>query len=187
MFTLDTLFMVTAVGGGALFAVRLVLQFVGGGADAEVDLDLDAASGHTGHADADASFKVLSLQGLTAFFMMFGLVGWAMRRDSHAGATLSLLAALAAGLASTWLISGIFRFFTRMQSSGTLDMRKALGAVGTVYLGITRDKPGKVSVTVGNRLLTLDAISEEEEPLPTGCPVRVVRVIDGSTVVVQRH
>lgn len=184
-FTLDTLFMVTAMGGGALFGVQLLLQFVGGGLDMDVDLDVDA--GDTGHAAADASFKVLSLQGLTAFFMMFGLVGWAMRHDSHASATASLGAAFAAGLASTWLIGRIFHFFGRMQSSGTLDMRQARGATGSVYLGIAKGKPGKVSITVGSRLLTLDAIVETDHVLVTGTPVRVVRVIDDNTVVVEKH
>jgi len=186
MFSLDTLFMVTAVGGGALFLVQLLLQFLGGSMGADVDLDLDGAS--HGHVAADAGFKVLSLQGLTAFFMMVGLVGWALRRDSHASATLSLVAALAAGLSSSWIIGRIFHYFARMQSSGTLDMRKAQGAQGTVYLGIAADKPGKVSITVGTRLLTLDAVTMEGgEPLSTGTPIRVVRVIDDNTVMVEKH
>ena len=58
---IDTAFLVCAVMGGGVFAVRTLLQFMGGHGD-------DAGMGHveTDHADADAGFRVLSFQGLSA-------------------------------------------------------------------------------------------------------------------------
>ncbi len=182
---LDQLFFYSAIGGGTLFVIQLVLLFIGGGLG--VDLDTDLGGGDTGHASADASFKVLSLQGITTFFMMFGLVGMAMRIDEGAPTTISLIVAAAAGAGSTWVIARIFSFFTRLQSTGNLDMKSAAGATGQVYLTVGPDKPGKVTVTVGNRSLTLDAIVENEVILTTGTPIRVTRVISDTTVAVEKN
>ncbi len=183
---LDQLFFFASVGGGALFVIQLVLLFLGGGLDIGADLDTDSG-GDVGHAGADASFKVLSLQGITTFVMMFGLVGMAMRNDEHASPTLALGVAVVAGAFSTWVIGRIFLFFTKLQSTGTLDMKRAEGATGQVYLTVGRSKPGKVTITVGSRSLTLDAICESEELLSTGTPIKVVRVISDTTVSVERN
>jgi hypothetical protein len=184
---LDRFFFFSALGGGALFVIQLILLFLGGSADVDLDLDTDLSSGDVGHAGADASFKVLSLQGITTFVMMFGLVGMAMRNDEQAGPGLSLAVAAAAGAASTWVIGRIFVFFNRLQSTGTLDMKSAVGATGQVYLSVGPNRPGKVNITVGQRLLTLEAITEKDELLETGTPIKVIRVISDTTVSVERN
>ncbi len=178
--TLTELFFYSAAIGGVSFVAQVALQLIGaGGGDA--DAHVDAGGDH--HTSPDLTFKVLSLQGLTAFFSMFGLVGLAMHRGSQAGVAASLLGAVAAGVVITWILARIFAVAARLQSSGTLDMHHALGERGTVYLGISKDKPGKVTVIVRGRLLTVDALTEGE-PLETGADVTVTRVLsDGSVVV----
>ena len=120
----EAVFALAAVLGGVLFLARLVLQFLGGHGDATADMNPDVFHGALG--DSDVSFKILSLTGLTAFFMMFGLVGLALSRN-RAGAGLSVAGAVAAGLASVWLISKIFSSLVGLQSSGTLDLANAVG------------------------------------------------------------
>ena len=98
MVGLDSVYIGCAVLGGLLFFVQLVMQFLGHHAD------VDVGGGHVGmphdvSGTADTSFKLLSFQGLTAFFMMFGLVGLAMHRQSGASPALSLCVAIAAGSA----------------------------------------------------------------------------------------
>lgn len=181
--SLDQLFFYSALVGGTLFLIQLVLLFAGGGADIDIDTEV---GGDVGHPGADVSFKVLSLQGITTFVMMFGLVGMAMRIDEQASTTVSTGVAFAAGAASTWVIGRIFYYFTRLQSTGNIDMKSAVGATGEVYLTVGPDKVGKVTITVGNRSLTLDAIVEKGETLPTGTPIRVVRVVSDTTVSVEK-
>jgi hypothetical protein len=182
---LDRLFFFAALGGGALFVIQLVLLFVGTSADVDIDADLPDG-GDMGHAGADASFKVLSLQGITSFVMMFGLVGWAMRNDSLFDPLPSLAGAFVAGGASTWVMGRIFRSFQKLQSSGTFDIKKAEGAKGVVYLNVAPDKPGKVNVTVGNRLLTFEAITEGKIVLETGTAIVIKRIISDTTVCVEK-
>jgi hypothetical protein len=180
---LHDFFFYAALLGGALFLVQLALSVMGAG-----DADIDFGGQHdstTGHTSADTAFKLLSLQGLTAFFTMFGLTGLALNMQSGFSPPISTLGALLAGSATTYIIARIFRSAAKLQSSGTLDMQNALGVQGTVYLGIAPGKPGKVTLTVRGRLIQADAISERE-PLTTGSAVRVVRVLAEGTVVVDR-
>jgi hypothetical protein len=181
--TLHNFFLYSALAGGALFVVQLVLSALGA-SDADVDF-----GGHhgdvTGHASADTSFKLLSLQGLTAFFAMFGLVGLALSEESQVGPTVSVLGGMLGGAATTWLIAKIFRAAKKLEASGTVQLKNALGLTGTVYLNIAPGKPGKVTLTMAGRLLTLDATSDAQS-LATGTEVRVVRVLGDGTIGVEK-
>jgi hypothetical protein len=176
--TLHDFFLYSAVGGGVLFVVQLVLSALGAG-----DADIDFGAGDhppTGHTSADTAFKVLSLQGLTAFFGMFGLVGLAMIHESKAGPLPAVSAALLGGALTTWIIARIFRAARSLEGSGTVDLKKTVGASGTVYLRVAPGKPGKVTLNVAGRLLQLDAVTLDET-LDTGTEVRVTRLLaDGS-------
>lgn len=185
---LELVFVACALIGGGFFVVRLVMMFMGFGHDGSDGSAMDSA--HDGAADVhhdvsatDISFKTLSLQGLTSFFMMFGLVGWAMLRQSQFTPSISVLGATIAGLATVYVIKLIFQWAGKMQSSGTLNLNNAVGQQGTVYLTIHPGQTGRVQVAVQDRLLTLDARSELPEELKTGEPIRVVKVANNILIV----
>lgn len=171
--------------GGTLFILRTVLMFVGGDGDASghdlADADLDDFNGHP---HGDFSFNLLSLQGLTAFFTMFGLVGLTL---FHAGVhvVLTMFGGAAAGLATVFVISLIFAQAWRLQSEGNLDIRNAVGERGSVYLRIPAGGTGQVQVTVQGSLRVLDAVAETDEVLPTGTHVEVTAVKDNRTLIVR--
>jgi len=181
---LEMFFLGCAVIGGFFVLVKLVLQFVGG--DAGTDVGVDGGIGSdTGHADSDGGFRALSLHGLSAFFMMFGLVGIALYRQSQVGVVTSIVGAVAAGLASVWFIGKIFQGAARLQSSGTLHVADAVGCTGTVYLTIPERGTGRVSLNFKNHLREFDAIEKNGAEVATGTLVRVVRV--NATVLVIEH
>lgn len=179
----ETVFLVCAAFGALLFLVKFVLQLLGGHGGGDVEIDVGNAD--VIHADADASFKLLSLQGLTAFFVMFGLVGFALARGSGTSEAVAFAGAFAAGAATTWLIGKIFSFTMRLQSSGTIDNSRALLEAGTVYLTIPASGVGKVQVAIAGRLREFEAVSSNHEELRTGTLVRVLQV-NGSTLVVEK-
>jgi membrane protein implicated in regulation of membrane protease activity len=188
---LEIFFMICAITGGILFLVKLIMQFVGsdhdfdhgdgdfGHADAPTDAHADA------HADSDVSFKVLSLHGITSFFMMFGLVGFALYRESRVGSLLAIVGAIAAGSASVWVIAKLFSTMFKLQSSGTLDIMSTVGTEGTVYLTIPANGQGAVMVSVKNRLREFDAVSQDKQELKSGARIRVVWV-NGNILVVEK-
>jgi len=191
---LEKLFMVCAVAGGVLFAVRLVLQFLGGDTGGHHDISSPVDVGGTDiHGDTAAdgsdaylSFKLLSFQGLTAFFMMFGLVGLAMMRQTDGQEILSLVVALAAGLVTVWFIGLIFRKAGGLQSSGNIDVRNAIGHEGEVYLSIPGAGIGKTKITIQDRLRIYEAVSKDKTEIKTGQRVRVVEVTPQDVLVVEK-
>lgn len=186
---LERLFVLCAAFGTILFVVRLVLMFLGGGhGDADAG-GADGADIHDGgvhdYSESDLSFKALSLQGITAFFMMFGLVGWAMIRQGNIPAVWSIVGGTAAGLATVWVMKKIFQMAGKLQSSGTLNLQNAVGQEGTVYLTIHPGQAGKVQIALQGRLSVLNATADGNQEIKTGQTVRVVRV-SADTLVVEK-
>lgn len=181
---LDTFFIVCALVGGIPLLIRFVLQFMGAdfGDEAALDADFESPDGETDF-DADASLKFVSLHGITSFLMMFGLVGYALYRQSEVGAGFSLLGGTIAGFASFWVISKIFIILANMQSSGTIEIKNAIGSEGKVYTTIKPDKIGSVMVTFQGRLREHDASSANNQELKTGTRIRVT-AISGNILVV---
>ena len=180
----EIFFLVCAVIGGAFVIIRFIMLLVGldhGGSD-HAGVGGHAADGH--HADSDVGFKLLSLQGITSFLLMFGLVGMALYRQSQMGILISMVGGLAAGLASVWMIAKMFAVVVRLQSSGTIPIESTVGAQGKVYLTIPENGTGRVLINVRNSLREYDASSQDNQRIETGVPVRVVWV-DGNVLVVE--
>ncbi len=167
--------------GGALFVVRTIMMMVGH--SGEVDTDIGQADMH---GDADASFKFLSIQSLTAFFMMFGLVALALSRQSRVGDLWAIIGGAAAGAATVWVIGRIFVGMKRLQADGTLQVENAIGQEGSVYLNIPPGKSGQVRVAVQGQLRVFDAISESNAPIITGDRIRVKKLSAGNILVVEK-
>lgn len=174
---LDTLFLVCAVAGGAVFALRTLLMLLGFGDDHPLHHDGDATG------DGDAGTRLLSIQGVSAFLMMFGLVGLALLRQSGVPGIAAATLALVAGFGSMWGIAQVFHLMRRLQSSGTLDLRRAIGKEGVVYLTIRPGQGGQVQVAVQGRLGVFEARADGDREISTGRNVRVVDVRAGLLVV----
>ncbi|BCS87385.1 NfeD family protein [Pseudodesulfovibrio sediminis] len=185
---LDIFFLSCALIGGIPLVIRFILQFLGADFGDEATLHADFESPDGGDSfDADASLKFLSLHGLTSFLMMFGLVGYALYRQSEVGSGYSLLGGTLAGLVSFWIISKLFTFMASMQSSGTIDINKAIGGEGKVYTTIHPDKTGSVMVTFQGRLREYDASSVDNQKIQTGTRIQVVKISGNILVVSPIH
>ena len=180
----ELFFLICAVIGGLFVLIRFIVMMVG--LDHGVDGDIgDGAHNFDGHhADSDVGFKLLSLQGITSFLLMFGLVGMALYHDSRVGTLISMAGAVAAGLVSVWIIAKRFSLGIKLQSSGTISIDSTVGAQGKVYLTIPANGSGRVLINVHNSLREYDAVTQDKRELATGVPVRVVWV-DGNVLVVE--
>ncbi|MCP4157645.1 MAG: hypothetical protein GY757_58590 [bacterium] len=148
--------------------------------------DIDIVSDANDVHDSDSSFRLLSLQGLTTFFMMFGLVGLALSKQSKVVVLWSMIGAFAGGLLSLWIIAKIFKSMTRLQSDGTMDIRAAIGKQGTVYLTIPAENKGKVQITIQGTLREMPAVSLYKKEIKTGETIEVDSVAGLNTLVVRQ-
>lgn len=180
---LNTIYMVCAIAGGAVLVLRFILMLVGldHGDAADIPLDMDA---DVGIDVSDGGMNIFSLQAISGFFTMFGLVGLALLQIEAAPA-LTLLGGLVAGGITNLVTAWIFLKLQRLQSEGTMVITNAIGQVGTVYLTIPENASGVVTVAVQGAMRTLDAISEDGQRIPTGAIIHVVGVTAGKILVVK--
>ncbi|EKD81521.1 MAG: hypothetical protein ACD_39C01768G0001, partial [uncultured bacterium] len=80
--------------------------------DIATDSDTDHSGEMTDSSDhdhqassSDISFHYISVQGLTAFFMMFGWVGLALVRDSMMPGWIATIGGTAAGFLMVWVLA----------------------------------------------------------------------------------
>jgi hypothetical protein len=172
---LGKLYALCALVGGVVFLLRLLFQIFGGLAE---DIGLEAPVA----GDSDLGFQVLSIQGLMAFFLMFGLVGLGLLPY---GELVSFAGGALAGGVSVQLLAKLFLQAGRLQSSGTLNLDNSVGQTARVYLTIPAHGMGKVQVVIQKRLMVLDAMAADpQQALATGDTVTVVRVEQGNVLVV---
>lgn len=197
---IEIIYWAAAIIGGTLFVLRIIMMVIGGGLDhGDVDIphdlphdiphdvhiggDMHAEAGD--HDAADASFKLLSVQGLTSFFMMFGLVGLALLKSDFS-VVVTVIGATVAGLATVAITGLIFTQMKRLQMEGTINIKNTVGTQGTVYLTVPQQGTGQVQIIVQGSLKIFDAMSNNKEKIATGEKVQVVGVASGNTLLVEK-
>ena len=167
------LFLAIGLISNLLFAIYVVIQWLGH----NVDLD-DLTVDH----DAGAFFAILSVRGLLAFGMFLGYAGFAAL-EAGLGLFPALIVGTFAGFLASWLAFKLLLLLLRLQSSGTLDVDKAVGATGTVHLSLSANTPGKVMVVLQGALREMDAVSADGA-IATGTPILVTEVLENGQLVV---
>jgi membrane protein implicated in regulation of membrane protease activity len=168
---LEQVFLLSAIVGGLILVLRLILMVAG--------LDHHGADVHI---DSDAGFQALTIQGLSAFFTMFGVVGYMLYHNAAFTLLLSIGGALVAGVFSMWLIHKVFSAMMKLQSSGTVSLFAAVGSEGSVYLTVGKEG-GRVQINFANRLREFEAVSADGSTLPTGTAIRVQGITANTLVV----
>jgi membrane protein implicated in regulation of membrane protease activity len=185
---IEVIYWAATIVGGTLFLLRLITMFIGGGiGDEGVDAALDTG-GHDLSGDsmeADAGFKLMSIQGLTSFFMMFGLVGLALLK-AGLPVLVTVIGGLAAGLVTVAITGLVFSQMKRLQAEGTIHIENTIGREGNVYLGIPKNGTGQVQIIVQGSLKIFDAVSKNKTMIATGEKVQVVGVASGNTLIVEK-
>ena len=160
------------------FILQLILSFMG--ADSPDDLpDSEIESDH------GIPFQFLTLKNLIGFFTIFSWTGIACIEAGLSNG-ITLLIATVAGLLMMGLMAGLFYLMMKSGADGTMRIQQAIGQTGEVYLTIPgkRGGVGKIQVKVTGSLRTLDAISDDTEPLPTGRLAKVIQIVNDNILLV---
>ncbi len=178
---IEQIYWTAAIAGTLLLGILLVMTLLGGDIADPGDTDATIA------ADTGIDFQFLSLKNLVGFFTLFGWSGLACL-DSGLSTALTVLISVVCGALMMLIMASLFYYLSRMQSSGTLKYRNALGQIGEVYLtiGEKRSSIGKISIVVQGRLWELDAITDEQSPLVRGNIIKVREVTDNGIFIVEK-
>lgn len=174
--------------------LQLILMLVGVGfGSSDGDLDNDGADdgGNDGVDDGGndssnpSAARIFTIRGIVAFF---ALGGWAGLAALTAGVPLlwSVHIALLSGVAAMLLASVVIRIALKMQSSGNLDLRNALSQTAEVYITIPpeRSNTGKVTLTLQERFVELDAVTDSDTAIKPNTKVEVIGLAGSDCLVV---
>lgn len=198
-------FALIAIPATLVLVIQTVLMLIGIGMEAadgdglslddlvsDNDTDIDGVfSDDVPDGDIDPtgldSLRLFTLRGIIAFLVVFGWVGYVMET---AGVTLfiTLPIAFVCGFAMMLLLALLIRAIMKLRNDGNIDNRNAVGVSGRVYLTIPagRKGEGKINVMLQGSFVERDAVTDEQEDIPTGCEVVVTGVSGQTTLVVTR-
>ena len=143
---------------------------------------VDVDHGVDGH-DIEPTISFFSMKVLGTLTMGFGAAG-AIARSYGADYLVSSLIGLASGVALSGVMYLILTLIYRQQSSSVVQTSSAVGQTGIVQTGISGEKLGEVSLTIGGQYVTYLAKSARGKDIPKGHTVKVVGLV-GSQLVVE--
>jgi len=168
-----------------VFVIQSIMTFVGADSDAAADFDTDMDASDA--SDAGDGINLFTFRNLVNFCLGFGWTAVLLRGSVGSGFLLYLISVFV-GIGLVTLVMLLFRWLSRMQQSGNIDVFKcAAGCQGTVYLTIPAERTGegKVQITINNSVREYNA-QTEGKAIPTGTPIEVVEAISSDTMLVDR-
>ena len=184
-----------AIPATVVLVVQTVLMFIGfgnddgelGGADDGTDGDIPADGDASDAFEGLEGLRVFTIRGMVAFFVVFGWLGVSLERADVAvwlNVAISAVAGFVMMLALAWLMN----LTMKLRSNGNTDNRNTVGTAGKVQLTIPAERSGegKVHVMLQGPYVERNAVTDEEEPIPTGAEIVVVGVSGQTDLVVKR-
>lgn len=150
--------------------------------DVDFDMDFDADAVDIGNMD----FRFVSFRTIIAFLTVFSWTGIVLISSSMSTA-LAMIISVLAGLTAMFVIGYLFYITARLQSSGNIIYKNAIGQTAEVYIPLIKDNnfQGKVQVVIQDRLVEATAMSNDGQKHSTGEMVKVVGIVGLSTLVVE--
>jgi hypothetical protein len=192
-----TLYLACLLFGGILLAVSL---FAGTDGDADLDLDgnadldfgadADFDGDVGGDADLDGSMdgeglveaaKFFSFRNIVLFTAFFGLTGTVLTLLQTPDLIVFPIAAGMGGFAGA-LGHKAFTYLKATESTTTTNLQELVGYNARVLVGLTKSRPGKITINTRNQKLQVLAIIAEDaatEAFGPGDDVLIIRIHHG--------
>ncbi|MBR5467502.1 MAG: serine protease [Bacteroidaceae bacterium] len=171
-----------------LFLIQMVLTFIGiGDADTDMDFggDADISDGST--LDMGGAMQLFTIRNFINFLLGLGWGGVCLH-SLIPNQMLLAAASFVVGLLFVYVFLLIYRQMSKLEKDGTFHIEDCVGSVVDVYLTIpaARTGVGKVQVSFQGSVQELIAVTDDEAPIHSGAKVRVLGLLDASSVVVER-
>jgi hypothetical protein len=188
MSTLEQVLFILASSSTAIMIIFLIMMLLGFDSD-EFDggdvPDMSSDGINDEPITGIAGLKILTLRGV---LVLVAIGSWtSFLLVSSLGIIWGLLIGLVAGVIATYIQALAFRATLRLESSGNIDYNNAIGKMGTVYLRVPKKRTGKgkISMIVQDRLVEVDAITDQDIDLLPKSSVEVIGLLDSTTLIVK--
>ena len=171
-----------------IFIIQSILTFIGAdGGDGGIDADFgEGFDSEAADAAVEGGTNLYTFRNLVNFCLGFG---WSaiLLQDKIRSTALLIIVSAAIGVALVTAVMYLFKWLSSMQQTGTINVYKsAVGCQGKVYLTIPGERKGegKVQITINGSVREYAALTDSDT-LKTGTPIKVVEVINASTLLVE--
>ena len=180
--TLMQIFWGCALIGTLVMVIQFILSLIGMG---DVDMDVDVSAGDG--LDAATGMDLFSIKNVIIFFVGFGWAGVSFREIIPQDGLL-ILAALVCGCFFVASFMLIFKQMMKFEGNGAVRMEEAVGKKAEVYLRIPakRNGKGKVQVSLNGAAREYDAVTNDDELIPSGQTVDIIGSTGGALLVTAR-
>lgn len=205
-------FWACAIAATIVFIIQNLLMLLGiGDMDSDVDADVgtdfdvhsdfdttgmdadfsdsDLSTGHGGHEGTLGSagiFSLFTLRNFINFFLGFGWGGISLAPVVKSTGLLVLLSFLI-GLVFVAVFALMLRLMLKFEKSGNFNIKDCVGETASVYLRIPANHTaaGKVQISINGSVYELNAFTDGDF-LPTGSRVKIIKVIDSGSLLVEK-
>ena len=157
--------------------------------DGHIDHDFDHSHDFDEHIDHDGAHhlsgvRIFTIRGLVAMFSVGGWLGIAMI-DLGVSNAISVIIAFVGGFLALILVALVLKLMLSLQQGGNIDPKNAIAKTAKVYLTIpaSRKGTGKVTFTLQERFVEMDAVTDFTQDIKTDSMVQIVSVTDNCLVV----
>ena len=174
-----------AIAASAVFIIQSIMTFVGMDSETNFDGDFDGDMSADGVGES-TPFQLFTFRNLINFMLGFSWTAIALRASTES-TSLMLVGGVVVGALLVCAVMYLFKWMSGTQQSGTIEPEALVGCKGSVYLTIPagRTGEGKVQITVRSAIREYNAMTDGDR-LPNEAPIRVVAVLNGHTVLVEK-
>jgi len=173
-------FWFVAIPTSLVFIVQTIMTFTG--ADSSDGLNADLG-GDTG--GGDAQFQLFSLRNLINFLLGFSWAGISFY-NSIPNRMILLVLAFVVGIFFVFIFFIIIKQIMKLAEDNSFKFSNTLNKTAEVYLTIPGNKTGKgkIMISIKGSFHELDAMTENES-IPTGSIVKVVKIENSDILIVE--
>jgi len=173
-------FWFVAIPSSLIFLIQTVMTFIGADSTDGMNADFDGDLG-----GADTPFQLFSLRNLINFMLGFSWTGISFY-SSISNKLILLFISLAVGVFFVFLFFIIIKQLMRLAENNSFKFSNTLNKTAEVYLTIPEKKTGKgkIMISINGSFHELNAMTEKES-IPTGSVVKVVRIENSDTLIVE--
>ena len=164
---IETVYWYCGIVGTLIFLLKVALP---------VDTGSEIVSDFTSITDTDASFHLLTIEGISAFFMTSGWMGWISFTQMHFELKISMVIALFSGILGFLLFAWLLSLTKKMEQTVPYDYATLVDKEGKAYLRFEPKGRGKIQIEFNGKLETLDALNNSEELIDSFAQIKVVKV-----------
>lgn len=200
---------IIATTATAIMIIFIILMLIGmDGAesfDGDVDLDVDVDADVDFDTDVDfddvdagidiynhdsilsiSGLRIVTIRGALAFFSIGGWTVYLLAETMQVW--LAIVLGVLAGAVAAVLLAYAMRAAMKLESSGNLDYKTAVGKTATVYIRIPKELTGKGKVIFNHqgKMVEVDAVTKGLEDIIAKREVTIIGLQDETTLVVKK-